>query len=145
MDFKPGYESFARNLVYLNIGLHVVPYGSNNHPSVTGYSRPENTMRTLDDFEKTDHNWRFGYGVVLLLSNLVMVDVDMHDPDRENGKVSWERICQYYGDGGTFPPTWMCTTPRGGIHLFYKRPANFPRAYKSTGFFAPGVELKVNN
>jgi hypothetical protein len=140
----PGYESFAKQMLHLNMGLYVVPYGKNGHPNVKEYFKPENTICTLEDFDRHgNYDWRFGSGLVLPLSNIVMVDLDMHDPQRENGLLSWERICQRYDEEGAFPETWMYSTPRNGRHLLYRRPDDFPSDF-STGFFAPGAELKFN-
>jgi hypothetical protein len=138
------YESFAKDLIDLHLGLHVVPYGQRGHPNVTNYQKREVAIGTLEDFDRHfNYNWRYGLGLVLPLSNIVMVDLDMHDSERENGLLSWERICQHYGENGTAPETWMYKTPRGGRHLLYRRPDDFPADF-STGFFAPGAELKFN-
>src|SRR5438093_1439588 len=94
------YESFAKQMINVNMGLYVVPYGQGGHPNVKDYMNPAAAIGTLEDFDRRDYNWRYGVGLVLPLSNIVMVDLDMHDPKRENGLLSWERICQRYGEPG---------------------------------------------
>jgi len=129
----------------LNMGLYVVPYGQGGHPNVKDYQKPAVAIGSLEDLARHyNYNWRYGLGLVLPLSKIVMVDLDMHDPERENGLLSWEQICQRYGENGTYPETWMYTTPRKGRHLLYRRPEDFPTDF-TTGFMAPGVELKAIN
>jgi hypothetical protein len=113
-------ERIAKN--YVKLGMHVVPYGQNGHPNVKDYLTPGVAATTVEDVDYKGYNWRYGVGVVLSLSNLIMVDIDMHDPRAENGLLSLEMVCKRYAEGGSLPETWAYATPRGGRHLLFRRP-----------------------
>ena len=85
-----GYYGTAQDLLILNLGLWLVPWGTGKNPIVSEYWSPmiderRGAIGSLEQLSQSPmEKWRWGVGVVLPLSRLVMVDIDQHDKENNN-------------------------------------------------------------
>lgn len=82
---------------------------------VAGYQAATNDQGTI--FTWFEDHPAFNLGLRLDLSDLLVVDVDMHDPTK-NGRTS---LTQLFKQGQTLPSdTYIEGTANGGLHYFLK-------------------------
>lgn len=144
----------AEQLLRLNQGLYVIPLTSYGTPpkKFIGYNSPEVAIGSLADLESRTNpsDWDHGLGLVLHLSNMVMLDIDMHKPNEQDGWLSYDWLLMMYSsvDCETVPDemtTWTYSTPNNGQHLLFTRPEDFPPLTRfKRGNIAPGIELMAH-
>ncbi|WP_125636225.1 bifunctional DNA primase/polymerase [Loigolactobacillus backii] len=82
---------------------------------VAGYRAATNDQNTI--FAWFENHPAYNLGLRLDLSDLLVVDIDMHDPTK-NGRTS---LAQLFKQGKTLPnDTYIERTANGGVHYFLK-------------------------
>ncbi len=136
-------------LDYAAVGWHVFPV---HHPTTTGcscrkqcsspYKHPR-TRNGLDD-ATTDPGtirrwWERGpesnIGIVTgKRSGLVVLDVDGAE-----GSENWDRLEEQHG---TTPSSFLVTTPRDGVHVYFAHPGR--TVPNSAGKLAPNIDVRAD-
>jgi hypothetical protein len=133
---------------WIQRGVWVIPLNGLAKPKKgwVDYNSPNVAIGSLEALQErtTREDWDKGIAAILHLSDLVMLDIDVHR-ETANGFRSYDWLVTTYSDVDceTTPDemtTWEMFTPGNGMHLLFQRPADFPKDFKKKAL-APGVEL----
>jgi hypothetical protein len=121
------------------MGLSLFPLADNSRNPAKGVSwltlRTQNLERIRAQLKSSS-----SYGVATG-SGLVVIDVD-HKDGAKNGRETFERLNMTEG----FPPTFTVRTCTGGLHLYYRVPADLRIKNDNRGrCFGSGVDVKAEN
>lgn len=119
---------------YAELGYRVFPLKPKGKDPATrhGFNDASNVPETVRAWwiQNPDYNIGIATG-----DGLVVIDID-YKP--EEGKDGFETLRQWEQDHGELPPTWMVLTGTGGVHYWYKTPANF----KNSVELLPGIDIR---
>src|SRR5262249_55214350 len=82
---------------WINKGLWVIPLNEYAKPMWKGYNTPEVALDTIHKLKSRCSllEWQNGIGFILHLSNIVMLDIDKHKPEK-NGYYSYRWLLENY-------------------------------------------------
>lgn len=127
-------------LAYIKLGLYPIPIlPGTKRPAAKFANRPRMTEQDAIATWTLHPEW----DIALRTVDHVVVDVDMHDPEKANGV---KAISPYWNEE-YFPKTvWIAHTRSGGVHIYMMKPKGF-KGYKQAIGFLPGVDFKshMNN
>ena len=127
-------------LAYIDLGLYPIPIlPGTKRPATKFANKPQMTPQEATAIWVQHPDW----DIALRTVHHVVVDVDMHDPEKANGVQSLKP----YWSKKYFPENvWIAHTRGHGIHIYMMKPKGF-EGYKQAIGFLPGVDFKshINN
>lgn len=127
-------------LKYIDMGFYPVPIlPGTKKPAIKFANKPQMTPQEAIAIWTQHPEWDMALRTV----NHVVVDVDMHDPEKANG---FKSISKYWNEEYFPERVWISRTRGHGAHIFMMKPEGF-KGYKQAIGFLPGVDFKshMNN
>lgn len=127
-------------LKYIDMGFYPVPIlPGTKKPAIKFANKPQMTPQEAIAIWSMHPEWDMALRTV----NHVVVDVDMHDPEKANG---FKSISKYWNEEYFPERVWISRTRGHGAHIFMMKPEGF-KGYKQAIGFLPGVDFKshMNN
>lgn len=127
-------------LAYIDLGLYPVPIlPGTKRPAIKFANKPQMTPQEATAIWVQHPDW----DIALRTVDHVVVDVDMHDPEKANGVKS---LTPYWNETYFPKNAWIAHTRSGGVHIYMMKPKGF-EGYRQAIGFLPGVDFKshVNN
>ena len=127
-------------LAYIDLGLYPIPImPGTKRPAMKFANKPQMTPQEATAIWVQHPDW----DIALRTVDHVVVDVDMHDPEKANGVKS---LTPYWNETYFPKNAWIAHTRSGGVHIHMMKPKGF-EGYRQAIGFLPGVDFKshVNN
>ena len=127
-------------LAYIDLGLYPIPImPGTKRPAMKFANKPQMTPQEATAIWVQHPDW----DIALRTVDHVVVDVDMHDPEKANGVKS---LTPYWNETYFPKNAWIAHTRSGGVHIYMMKPKGF-EGYRQAIGFLPGVDFKshVNN
>lgn len=127
-------------LKYIDLGFYPVPILPHTKiPAIKFANHPQMTPQEATVIWDQHPDWDMALRTV----NHIVIDVDMHDPEKANG---FKSISKYWNEQYFPKNVWISHTRNGGAHIYMMKPKGF-EGYKQAIGFLPGVDFKshVNN
>ena len=127
-------------LAYIDLGLYPIPImPGTKRPAMKFANKPQMTPQEATAIWVQHPDW----DIALRTVDHVVVDVDMHDPEKANGVKS---LTPYWTETYFPKNAWIAHTRSGGVHIYMMKPKGF-EGYRQAIGFLPGVDFKshVNN
>ncbi len=124
--------------LYLKLGWHLFPVKPDKTPKTKrGFRDATNDIKTVMAWWKRTPPAMIGVRMGPL-SGVFAIDIDVDESKKIDG-MSW--LAAVEARHGPLPKTPRAKTPRGGVHIYFKYPAD--RAlHNSTSRVAPGVDVR---
>lgn len=130
---------------YQVLGFPVYPLAPNtSKPLISRHNGGHGYLDATLDPQQTAAWWHScpnaNIGISLANTGIVMLDLDRHDNTGADGFAALKYLASE-GRAGELSPTYMETTPRNGLHLFYRLPQGMQLDGKSgTALFGSGPQ-----
>lgn len=131
--------------LYINRGLKIFPVIANGKTPAIQMWQKDCSSNSLQVLYWLENNKNGNWGLPATPNNLFIIDLDVHDIDK-NGIKFFEKLCCDIDLKGEQFDTLIQTTPSGGKHLIYKSDEDLSAIANGSNVFKdyPGIDFRTD-